>query len=279
MRDNETSERERLRRMLAEDLGSDELAENMLPVVQRLRSWQHTADPAAADALARQLAAVVGKPRRAIWHEAWPVLFLRAQVRVVRREIWLASAGMVLLGLLVTLVVLEPAHQTLAFVFAAPLIAAAGIAFVYGAEVEHALEVERALPVPIEVIVLARMLLVFSFDLALSVAASAALSALEPSIELWTLVWSWFVPMAVLSALAFFVSAARRDSISGAVSSLSLWFLFWMWRFGNVPLNPQPDVANYPFVSGYLGLVALALLAGGMWLIRRENRMRRGLDW
>ncbi|MCA9971946.1 MAG: hypothetical protein KC425_17100, partial [Anaerolineales bacterium] len=108
---------EQQRRYLAEDAGDE--AEALAPVVAALAAWD--APEPAADETARlvmrlQAEMVAGRPladkrpfaRLAGW---WPWQLLRAQARVVQREIWWGSALVLALGVLVS-VLLARAGET-----------------------------------------------------------------------------------------------------------------------------------------------------------------------
>jgi hypothetical protein len=221
-----------LKAMLAEDLGSEEEAGQMLPLVGSLRE---VTIGTVSEERRRQILAAARREfrerRRKPISEWLPLLILRSQVGVVQREIWLASALMFALGLAVTLVMYRPTGSLAPLILGAPVIAAAGIAFLYNSEIEAALEIERALPVPLPAIVLARLTLVLGFDTLLGLGASIVVAAIYPDVSLWPLVIGWFAPMAFLAALAFFVSTASQDSGAGVAISMSLWLLYTLTRF------------------------------------------------
>lgn len=211
------------------------------------------------------------------WQWAW--LLLRLQVRVVRREIWAASALVMALGTLVTLAMSGPdaSGGVLPLVLVAPLVAAGGVAFLYGPAVDPALEIELATPASSRLILLARLALVFGFDLGLGLAMSVMLALLQPGISLWPLVMDWLAPMAFLSALAFLLTVLSTDPGLSVLVSLVLWGglnvrksvglgrLFW----------PVPDLLA---ASARPWLWGLALLCGGLalWAAGREERWLGG---
>jgi hypothetical protein len=156
----------------------------------------------------------------------WGFNLLRIQARVVRGEIWPASALIMALGLVVTLV----AADTLPLVLVAPVIAAVGVAFIYGPTVDPALEIELATPTSPRSVLLARLALVFGYDLVLGLLGSLLLALLATDVSLWPLVMSWLAPMAFLSSLALLLAVLSVDSGLGALVSLVLWVLFHLFR-------------------------------------------------
>ncbi len=195
---------------------------------------------------------------------------LRAQLRVVQHEIWFASAFVMTLGVLVTLT-LQPGTsiELLPVVLLAPLMAALGIAFLYGPAADPSLEIELATPVSPRLIVLVRLLLVFLFDLALSLAGSAALVVLQGSWSLWPLVALWLAPMTFLAALAFLLSVLFIDPLISVSICLVLW--------GLQVLRAFPPFAAFPNwlasdLQPWLWLTALLCVSVALWLAGREER-------
>ncbi len=274
-------EKERLRAMLHDDLESPEEAEALLSTVQRLRHWS-APDVSAEDhqRLVQTLLPVLPAAEsraariRRLLTSSWPVLFLRAQVRVVQRDLWLVSALMMLLGTLVTMGMYgrQRTGDVLAIVWVAPLVAAVGVAYLYGFEADPPLEIELATPASRRLVLLARLALVFGFDLALALIGSAALAFTQSGVSLWPLVITWFGPMAFLSALAFLLTVIFIDSMAGAVISMLLWMVQSVMRLVPNFLPPLPDMLA---VEARPWLLALALLMGviALWLAGRDERV------
>jgi hypothetical protein len=259
-------------------------ADDLLPALRGLRQWPApAASPAdTARLLARlqpALRAHVRERRRAA--AAWPWLLLRAQARVVQREIWLGSALVMALGALVAAATFDAgtAGGALPLVFTAPLVAALGAAYLFGPDGPGSLEVELAAPVNPRLVLLARLVLLFAIDLVLGLAASLALRALHTDLQLWPLVQTWLAPMACLSALAFLLSVLCMDATAAAVVSLALWGLqmvritgagqVYGWLLGYIP-----DLFR-PGAQVWLWAVALALALAAVWVGGREERWMR----
>jgi hypothetical protein len=152
----------------------------------------------------------------------------------------------------------------------APVITAVGIALLYNGEVEQVLELERGTPASMQLILLARMVLVFGFDFVLGFLASVVLWLGHSDIALWSLVLDWLAPMTFLSALAFLMSVFSQESLTGITVSLALWvFVVILKMIARLTATASfcvPDLTTavmYPWVLGLsllLGAVALALV-------------------
>jgi hypothetical protein len=259
---------DRLRAKLIEDTGSVDEADRLVPIVRQLADWLAPIPTAQqTDRLVQTLTAAMPARSSRGALMAW---LLRAQLRVVQHEIWLASAFVMTLGVLVTLVN-QPATsvEMLPLALIAPLVAALGIAFLYGPVADPFLEIELATPVSPRLIVLVRLLLVFLFDLALGLIGSVALVAANSEWSLWPLVSLWLAPMTFLAALAFLLSMLFVDPLISVSICLTLWGLQVLRVF-------PPFVALPNWLSGdlqpWLWLTA-GLCAGlALWLAGREER-------
>ncbi len=229
---------EQLRAMLREDTGADDEADELLQVVSRLKDWKA---PAADTKLTIRLLEVLEHEMPAVeanipllskhWYEWWPLLIMRSQFRVVRREIWAASALIMLLGTLVTLATYNTAlGSATPIAILAPLVAAFGVALLYDSDVEHMLELEDSTPASTRLLLLARLTLVFGFDLLLSLIASIVLVLAHADVSLWPLVMSWLAPMTFLSGLAFTLSIFSGDAIAGSLAGLLIWGMHVLFR-------------------------------------------------
>lgn len=226
-------ELQRLRAMLHEDLDSAADTDEALEVVKQLRRWDAPAPDTASTAqliarLSHELHTVTQNevPQRAVW---W-LLLLRSQIRVVRREIWAASALVMVLGVLVTLATYGQGSGSLPIAVLAPLVATFGVGLLYDTEVEQMLELENSTLASSRTLLLARLMLVFGFDLMLALIASLFLALIHAEVSLWSLIASWLAPMAFLSSLAFLTSVLSRDALFGSVVGLILWGMHILLR-------------------------------------------------
>jgi len=188
---------------------------------------------------------------------------LRAQVPLVRRSLWPASAVIMAASCLLSLGLPQGGPILLAMV--APLVAAAGVAMIYGPENDPALELALATPTSPRQVLLARLALVYGYDLALALAGSLALSAFGgPAYALRGLVLSWLGPMTLLSALALTLSLWI-----GATNGATVSFLFWLARW----LLPAPGAAH----ALALPVPGLATLAAALELLAGSAPIQFGL--
>lgn len=266
-----TDSERRWREFLNEDSDDAQTAESLLPVVRKLHTWQ-IPQPAPHET-ARLLAALLPpEPRRdtpelPLLH-AW--LVLCCQVQVVARSIWLASALTIALGALLTLFNSD-VFGSLPISLLAPLAAGIGLALIYNDD-DPLREMENATPTGVIWITLARMCLVFAFDLGIALAASLTLALLSPALSLSALVLSWLAPMLFLSGLAYFLSVFTGDAVLSAMLCLGLWGVLVLTRLltasglGSLPLPDLLAPTSLPF----LPIIAAALLAGGLLLQRQK---------
>ncbi|MBZ0288136.1 MAG: hypothetical protein K8I30_11025 [Anaerolineae bacterium] len=278
------SEAERLRAMLLEDTHSSDDGEQLLDVVSRMRTWESpSATPDMTAQLIENLLPEMPVRERPFsrWSRKlgqwWPLLLIRAQVRIVRREIWAASALVMVLGTLVTIGTYNPSSGSMIpIAILAPVVAAVGVALLYDAEYEQMLEIEDTTPASARILLLARLALVFGFDLLLGLVGSVFLAVFHADVLLWPLVLSWLVPMTFLSALAFLLSIMLGDALFGAALGLIAWGL-------HILLRTIPDPAHWiviislPILSSpehrpLLLVTAAALLALAVWMVGNNER-------
>ncbi len=216
-----------------------------------------------------------------------PVLLLRAQARVVRGEIWAATALVMLLGTLVTLTyrIPQPANASptteatpeMLFVLVAPLVAAIGMSFLYGSESDPALELEQSTPTTQRQILLARMTLVFGFNLAAGLLGSAVLAVspagVEAGLRFWPLVSMWLAPMSFLSMFAFLLTILFHDPMVGALFSLGLWAFQSLHQFGF--RLPYPNLLT-DAARPLLWILAFGFGAAALWAVERDERWAAG---
>lgn len=275
------NEKEHLRRMVQEDTGE---AKTLLPAVQRLQQWQPPIITSEATQnlialLSAELPEPVVQQRTRfdlIWN-SWAILILRSQFRVVQKELWLASALVITLGTVVTLATysIETTNSILPLVILAPLVTAVGIAFVYGPLNDPALEIELAAPLSPRLIALARITLVFCFNLVLGIIGSAALSLSGSGLTFAPLVAAWLAPMAFLSALAFLLSVVFFDPLTSAMFSGAIWLAMSMRHVVTVDLHPLLNLLPNLLTADarpLIWLLTVGLMGAALWLVGEDER-------
>lgn len=188
-------------------------------------------------------------------NHAW--LLLQSQAPLVRREIWPASAAVLLIGFAVT--ILSGQWRFLGAL--APLVAAGAIAALYGAENDPALELTLATPTSQRQILMTRVVLVFSYNLVLALVANLALIPFNPSLIPSSLILEWLGPMAFLSGAALLLSLWV-----GTGSAVTITYLAWLGQLAAQNALHNPVVAGIPtpvlfqILAGYQSLWANPLL-------------------
>jgi hypothetical protein len=162
----------------------------------------------------------VEEQRTSPFAHVWQVL--KSQAPLVRSEIWSASFLVLMLGFIVTLV----ADKAAAFYAIAPVVSAAGLALLYGGKQDAAFELTLATPTSQVEILLARSLLVFSYNLLLTVLISLGLAAVYSVSTVGLLISEWIAPMTFLSALGLGVSV-----IAGSENAILITYLIWLSRY------------------------------------------------
>jgi hypothetical protein len=161
--------------------------------------------------------------RRPALRLAWLWSLLIGQLPLVRRGIWTASALTMALGCIIELFRPYGVGEVLAVV--APVVAALGIAFVYGPENDPSLEIALATPTSPRLVLLGRLTLVYAYDILLAITASVAITAMRGGMGLWPVIVLWLGPMLFLSALSLVLSL-----LSGSVVGISTALVIWATR-------------------------------------------------
>jgi hypothetical protein len=283
MNRNNESPHERLRRTLRENGEPD--ADSLAEVGRLMQSLQSLRAPDTRSEHQKQLLAMLSAhlPRRKTrWErftEWYPVALLMSQTRVIKAEILIASAVVLVLGVLVTL--MQPAGQAtdmaqLTLSALAPIVAAVGVALLYDTDIEQMLELEQTTRASARVLLLARLTLVFGFNLAVALGGSAVLAVFRAEVLLIPLISAWLAPMTFLVGLAFFLSVVLANTFASMSFSLFLWLVHLLFRrvesgsaslldalIGLASMPGLLDPANRPLLMGVgavLVLVALGLV-------------------
>ncbi len=162
-----------------------------------------------------------GPPPSRQTRRLWQVL--RGQMQLVQSRLWLSSALIMFIGFVVAARGLLGGPSVVLQVLA-PIVAAAGVSLVYGLEVDPGLELALATPTSPRIILLARLTLVFGYDLILTVVTTLGLAALGLDGGFWSLSLDWLGPMLLLSSLALVVSL-RFGPTPALAAALLIWTL------------------------------------------------------
>jgi hypothetical protein len=226
--------------------------------------------------LLRLLSAELPEPKSRLdrFAEWYPLALMHSQLRVIQREIWLASALVLLLGVVVTLLAPKPDSAT--FTVLAPLVAAVGVAMLYDHDSRMMLEIEETTRASARLLLLARLTLVYGFNLVLALIGSIVLAIFDADISLIPLIASWLAPMTFLSGLGFFLSIVLNDTLAASMFSLLLWvihtitdadsngnFILYLLTFPGLS-----DPSNRPFLM----FTAALLILVALWIVGIKER-------
>lgn len=221
--------------------------------------------------------AAVASLRPVVAPGRWPVrrltALVRGQVPLIRRGLWLASPLVFLVGTAVALAAPSATNAGLVLSLLAPVVAAVGVALVYGPENDPGLEIALSTPTSPRAVLLARLVLVLGYDLALALLANTVVAAVDPQLAFWPLVSSWLAPMLLLSSLSLLLSLVA-GTVPAVSVALTLWALRLLSSAGGrgdglgAPARWVWDVG----MSGPLAwpLAATLALAALWWAPRRE---------
>jgi hypothetical protein len=203
---------------------------------------------------------------------AWNILV--SQLPIIKREIWPAAAGTMAIGYFAALL----AGKIDLIRILAPLISAACISLLYGPEHDSASELTRSLPTSPRQILLARIVLVFVYNVVLALIATIAISPFSNTIQTVPFILSWLGPMALLSSLALLLSL-----VIGTGNAIIVAYIAWISQFvypGMMKFSTQPDqwlIEGLSLYSAYwheplwLILSALGLITLSLWILPRMD--------
>ncbi|HEX7101030.1 MAG TPA: zf-HC2 domain-containing protein [Nitrolancea sp.] len=200
---------------------------------------------------------------------------LCGQAPLVRRGIWLASGLTTALGVLVAIATLHQSIGSFTLALIAPVVAAFGMAFIYGPENDPSLEIAISTPTSPRLVLLSRLTLVFGYDLLLALIASLLLTAVH-GFSLWPLIELWFAPMLFLSALTLAVSLLFSPLVA-MVGALVLWGLRLVQLSSTLHQNATTtgDTARafgLSLLNPYLMILGLALLLFAIAYVPHQER-------
>lgn len=206
---------------------------------------------------------------------------LRGQIPLVQRELWLASALVMAIGLIMAVL----AQKAVVIHVLAPMVATVCVVIIYGTENDPALELTIATPTSQWQILLARLALVFTYNLVLALVASLSFTWLVPGEVLGSLILGWLGPMAFLSALALVISLW-----ASAANAITIAYLSWLlqlisgYLIKNATLFQRlmPSIwqaletyLNFWSNPGLLLIGAVLLCAAALWLVSHFGLMPR----
>lgn len=194
-----------------------------------------------------------------------------AQMRLLRRGMWVASAlGVALAALYAALVPTVSAGNVLTV--ALPLIAASGAAFLFGPENDPALELALGTPTYAHTVLFGRFLLLFGYDVALALAGTALVAA-SHSESMWVLASLWFGPMALLSTVSLALSLIVNPLVAGGATA-ALWLSRLVHLDEGASLRLTPTMLWH--TSPQMLAISLGLLLVTLLCASRQEWFARG---
>ena len=185
-----------------------------------------------------------GRARRLARDMSFTVQLVRAQVSLLHRGHWRASASVMLLGALMALGTSDRSAAGMILALAAPLMAAISVAFVYGPENDPTLEITLSTPVSPRAVLMARLTLVFGYDLTLALLASAVWNVTRDGTRLWPLIDLWLGPMAFLSALGLLAG-----QLAGSKTAVFCPAILWLARIAQLNWTVSDAIASWPLAQ------------------------------
>ena len=214
------------------------------------------AEPAARPAESRS------RPAAYLWN------VVTAQARLLRRSVWVASVlGIALVSVLAASLSAELGRDGV-LTIALPLIAAAGVAFLYGPENDPGLEITLATPTSARLVLLSRFGLLFAFDVALALIGTLAIS-LARGESLWGLALAWLGPMTLLATVSLALSLFTGPAVAALGAALA-WLASALRVDTGLTLRFPPE-ALARMTPGILALSVGALLVAMVAVSRREQ--------
>jgi hypothetical protein len=211
---------------------------------------------------------------RALWRRAsWAGQVLRAQVPLVPKGIWIASATVMLLTFIIMSAWAAGSLPYLLGFIAAPVMAA-GCAFIYGPDHDPALEVTLATPVSPRLVLLGRLALVFGYNVCLTLCVTL-LVVLTRGASFGVLVSYWLGPLLLLTGLSLLLSATL-GTVAGIAGPAGLWCLRFLLSV-LMTTNGQPAVDEAAFAAIWqtnpttLAIAAVLLIAAVLYAPRRAR--------
>jgi hypothetical protein len=199
-----------------------------------------------------------------------------AQTQLVEMPFWLSSVMLTLVGLVLALSDNSDLIM-LWLVLLSPLLAAAGVGYIFRPATHTLWELERLSHVQPFELLYARLALILLWNVTLAGALMLMIWSQHSQIILWRLLLIWFGPMIGLTGLALFCSV-RWNTFVGVVMPMIAWagivFLGWRDMVLSLPveMTASQSIIMQIGMSNSLLLIALVSLIGGLVLVAASGR-------
>jgi hypothetical protein len=240
-----------------------------------MADWQRVAHAVRVQAAAREGALPALSPvvrgnlqRRPTYAEAFRSaggLGWAQRMVVLRGSVVPAVVLVLVLGLLATLWLRDSQFAALPLLGLIPIIAALGVAFLYGPDADPAFDVVGATPTPPSTLLFARLTLVLGMLCGVATGGSVVLSTAD-HIPFLPLIGAWLGPLLLLSSLATVLALVWRPLVAGGVT-LGLWACTVMLVSAELMGRPLLRVSLLPLIEPSWALFgAQIMLAAALWL-------------
>ncbi|MBX3062227.1 MAG: hypothetical protein KF726_04580 [Anaerolineae bacterium] len=146
---------------------------------------------------------------------------VHTQAALFEPAFWLASGLVFALGLILALLQ-ENGLLILAFIYAAPVLTTAAVAYAFRPATRGLWELEQLSPVrPIELLY-ARLVLVLAINSIIALVLLCLIWANAPGVILWRLLIAWFGPMLGIASVALYLSL-RCGAFIGLTAPILTW--------------------------------------------------------
>lgn len=214
------------------------------------------------------------EPGRA-FHRLW--LIFRAQIPLIHKSIWVASALVCLFGLLLTLLMGSHTHGHKQFaadllVLFIVIAGASSSAFIYGAAVDPGFELTITTPTSIRLLMLCRMTLVLGYNFLLAIIASAVFASIYSG-GLWGMMQLWLGPLLFLSALCLAVSLFVGSTVALICTTVIEAFQAFPTKFAANLMGAPLSAQAFSPTSPALLIAALLLFTFAVYAVPRQPRL------
>jgi len=192
----------------------------------------------------------------------------RAQLLIFPLDFWIASAVVMLIGVGLIALQLDPS-RSLIFYLVGPLLAYIGMQGAFSSASARVAELELATPISPRRLTLARLVVMLGYQVAVGVVLSLFLS-LSESGALLALTSTWLMPLLLASGLTLILSV-RMPVHRAATIVYAVWMLVVLagWRLHG------PDIAVGLPIEAAMGAAGLILIATALFLITPANLLTR----
>ena len=201
------------------------------------------------------------------WNLNYIFTMLRAQISLIRSELWASSFLILMLGIIGARLF----ERVGIFTMIAPLVAAGCVSAVYGRDNDQAYELMLSTPVSKAQVLLSRLVLVFGYNLILFLTGLLFINSMLDSPMTTSLLGEWLAPMAFLSSLALMLSVSIGTSQSVLVT-------YVLWISSQLVFDPaiMPEfsrnfapLAQFMNMTGLLYLLSVLLLLLTLAFVRK----------